>query len=81
MSYSYGRPGSEPPNEYEKVKAENDWTAAQAALHPKRLIAICSFNPLKEYALDELARCAKNPNLRRGIKMHFGSSDVQVEIP
>jgi predicted TIM-barrel fold metal-dependent hydrolase len=79
--YSFGRPGSEPPNEYEAVKAENDWSAAQAALFPKRLIAFCGFNPLKDYALDELARCAKNPNLRTGIKLHFGSSDVQTEIP
>lgn len=79
--FRYGRPGSEAPNEYEAVKAENDWTAAQAALFPKRLIAFCGFNPLKDYALDELARCAKNPNLRHGIKMHFGNSDVQMEVP
>jgi predicted TIM-barrel fold metal-dependent hydrolase len=80
-AYSYGRPGREPANEYEAVKAENDWTAAQAALFPKRLVGFCGFNPLKEYALDELARCAKNPNLRHGIKMHFGNSDVQTENP
>ena len=79
--YSFGRPGSEPPNEYEAVKADNDWAAAQAALFPKRLMAVCGFNPLKEYALDELARCAKHPHLRKGIKLHFGSSDVQTEIP
>src|SRR5688572_33123631 len=79
--YSFGRPGSEPPNEYEAVKADNDWAAAQAAQFPKRLMAFCGFNPLKEYALDELARCAKDPNLRHGIKLHFGSSDVQTEIP
>src|SRR5688572_16282485 len=79
--YSFGRPGSEPPNEYEAVKADNDWAAAQAALFPKRLIAFCGFNPLKEYALTEIARCAKDPNLRRGIKLHFGSSDVQTENP
>ena len=79
--YSFGRPGSEPPDEYAAVKAENDWTAAQAALFPKRLLAFCGFNPLKDYALDELARCAKDPNLRAGIKLHFGSSDVQTEIP
>jgi predicted TIM-barrel fold metal-dependent hydrolase len=78
-AYSYGRPGKEPPDEYARVKAENDWTAAQAALFPKRLIAFCSFNPLKEYALDELARCAKDANLRHGIKLHFGNSDVQTE--
>lgn len=79
--FRYGRPGSEPPNEYAAVKAENDWTAAQAALFPKRLIAFCGFNPLKEYALEELARCAKDKNLRYGIKMHFGNSDVQLENP
>ena len=80
-AYSFGRSGNVSANEYETVKAENDYTAAQAALYPKRLIAFCSFNPLKDYALDELARCAKNPNLRHGIKMHFGNSDVQMEIP
>lgn len=80
-AYAYGKPGAEPPNEYEKVKAENDWTSAQVALYPKRLIAFCGFNPLKDYALDELERCSKNPNLRHGIKLHFGNSDVQLDNP
>jgi predicted TIM-barrel fold metal-dependent hydrolase len=81
LAYAYGRPGKEPPDEYEKVKAENDWTGAQAALYPKRLVAFCSFNPLKDYALTELERCAKDPHLKRGIKLHFGNSDVQLENP
>ena len=80
-AYAYGRPGREPQNEYEKVKEENDWNGAQAAFYPKRLIAFCGFNPLKDYALEEIARCAKNPNTRRGIKLHFGNSDVQLENP
>jgi predicted TIM-barrel fold metal-dependent hydrolase len=80
-AYAYGRPGREPQDEYAKVKAENDWVAAQAALFPKRLRAFCGFNPLKDYALDELERCAKDPNLRYGIKLHFGNSDVQLENP
>ena len=80
-AYSYGRPGREPQNEYAKVKEENDWVAAQAALYPKRLIAFCGFNPLKDYALAELDRCAKNPRTRRGIKLHFGNADVQMEDP
>jgi uncharacterized protein len=80
-AYSYGRPGREPQDEYAKVKEENDWVAAQAALFPKRLRAFCGFNPLKDYALDELARCAKDPNLRHGLKLHFGNSDVQLENP
>ena len=80
-AYGYGRPGREPQNEYEKVKEENDWIGAQAALYPKRLIAFCGFNPLKDYALAEIARCAKNPNTRHGLKLHFGNSDVQLEKP
>jgi predicted TIM-barrel fold metal-dependent hydrolase len=80
-AYSYGKPGSEPADEYAKVRAENDWTAAQVSLYPKRLIVFCGFNPLKDYALDELERCAKTPNLKYGIKLHFGNSDVQLENP
>jgi uncharacterized protein len=80
-AYSYGRPGREPQNEYGKVKEENDWVGAQAALYPQRLIAFCGFNPFEEYALRELERCAKNPNTKRGIKLHFGNSDVRLENP
>ena len=81
IAYAYGRPGRESQNEYEKVKQENDWVGAQAALYPNRLIAFCGFNPLKDYALAEIARCAKNPNTNRGIKLHFGNSDVRLENP
>lgn len=81
VAYTFGRPGREPADEYAKVKTENDWVGAQAAQFPKRLRAFCSFNPLKDYALDELIRCAKNPQLRYGLKFHFGNSDVQLENP
>jgi predicted TIM-barrel fold metal-dependent hydrolase len=80
-AYAYGRPGREPADEYARVKAENDWVAAQAALYPKRLVAFCGFNPLKDYALDEIERCSRDPRLNRGIKLHFGNSDVQLEKP
>lgn len=79
VAYMYGSPSRTVEDEYTKVRAENDWTAAEAAKFPKRLRAFCSFNPLKEYALDELERCAKDPNLKHGIKLHFGNSDVQVD--
>ncbi|HXV85208.1 MAG TPA: amidohydrolase family protein, partial [Gemmatimonadales bacterium] len=55
--------------------------AARAAQYPDRLRAFCSFNPLKEYALHELERCAGHPDLRHGIKLHFGNSDVQLDNP
>lgn len=81
VAYIYGKPTRTVDDEYAKVKAENDWTGTQAAQYPERLRAFCSFNPLKEYALDELARCARDPNLRHGIKLHFGNSDVQLDNP
>jgi predicted TIM-barrel fold metal-dependent hydrolase len=81
VAYIYGSPARTIEDEYAKVRAENDWNAAQVAQYPKRLRAFCGFNPLKEYALTELERCAKNPNLKYGIKLHFGNSDVQLENP
>ncbi|HJQ12405.1 MAG TPA: amidohydrolase family protein [Gemmatimonadaceae bacterium] len=80
-AYLYGSPSRNFPDEYARVRAENDWDAAQAALYPDRLIAFCGFNPLKDYALDEIERCSKDPRLNRGIKLHFGNSDVQVDNP
>jgi len=79
VAYIYGSPARTIDDEYTKVRAENDWTAAQAAAYPDRLLAFCGFNPLKEYALQELARCARDPRLRHGIKLHFGNSDVRLE--
>jgi uncharacterized protein len=81
VAYMYGSPARTVDDEYAKVRAENDWTGAQAALYPGRLRAFCSFNPLKDYALNELARCGKDPRLRRGIKLHLGNSDVRLENP
>jgi predicted TIM-barrel fold metal-dependent hydrolase len=81
VAYIWGSPARTIEDEYTKVRAENDWNGAQAALYPKRLRAFCGLNPLKEYALAELERCAKDPNLKRGIKLHFGNSDVQLENP
>jgi predicted TIM-barrel fold metal-dependent hydrolase len=82
LAYSYGNPNRPPvEHEYDLVKAENDWTSAQVALAPDRLRAFCSVNPLKEYALEEIARCAKDPRLRLGLKLHFGNSDVDLARP
>ena len=80
-AYSYGSASRNVADEYAKVRAENDWTAAEVAKFPNRLRAFCSFNPLKEYALQELERCARDPGLRHGLKLHFGNGDVQLENP
>lgn len=81
VAYMAGSPSRKVDDEVAKVRLENDWTAAQAARYPGRLIAFCSFNPLKDYALAELERCAKTPGLGHGIKLHMGNSDVQMDDP
>jgi predicted TIM-barrel fold metal-dependent hydrolase len=63
------------------VVAENDWTAREAAKYPKRLVAFCSFGPLKDYALAELERCARDRRFGRGIKLQLGYSGVNLEDP
>ncbi len=78
IAYQFGNPNRPAvENEYERVKAENDWTREQAALYPKRLTAFCSTNPLKDYALVEIARCSRDA----GLKLHFGNSDVDLDNP
>ena len=82
MAYTWGKASRAPvDNEYEHVKAENNWTARQVAQYPGRLRAFCSFNPLKPYALEELARCSRDPQLHYGLKLHFGNSDVDLDNP
>ncbi|HEU4850516.1 MAG TPA: amidohydrolase family protein [Telluria sp.] len=80
-AYMFGKPGRAVENEYAKVRAENDWTGAQAAQYPDRLRAFCGIAPFAQYALEEIERCARSPHLKHGIKLHLGNSDVQLEDP
>lgn len=82
LAYQFGNPNRPPvENEYARVREENDWTSRQVTRFPDRLRGLCSINPLKDYARQEIARCAKDPQLRHGLKMHFGNSDVQLDNP
>lgn len=67
----------EPARRHERVKAENDWSVAQVAQYPDRLISFCSLNPLEDYALEELRRCAQTGH--RGLKMQFLESRVDLQ--
>lgn len=80
-AYMYGSPNRQVENEYARARAENDWTAAQAAQFPGRLIAFCGIAPLRDYAIEEIKRCARTPGLKQGIKLHLGNSDVQLDNP
>jgi predicted TIM-barrel fold metal-dependent hydrolase len=82
VAYSFSNPNKPSvPNEYAHVLAENNWTSAQVAKYPDRLLGFCSVNPLRSYAVEEIARCAQDPNLRTGLKLHFGNSDVDLDNP
>lgn len=82
VAYWYGSPimPKAEGDEYANVRAENDFTAREAARFPDRLAAFCSFNPLKDYALEEIDRCAKIPQVK-GLKLHLGNSRVDVLNP
>ncbi|HEX8708864.1 MAG TPA: amidohydrolase family protein [Pyrinomonadaceae bacterium] len=80
VAFWFGNPRRNIADDYPKVRAENDWVAEQVARYPERLVGFCSFNPLKDYALEELARCARNP-MFKGLKLHLGNSRVDVLDP
>lgn len=80
VAWVYGRPAQLPDDEYDRVRAENDWAARQAGEYPGRLVALCSVDPLKDYALAELARCAASPEFGRGIKLH-PAAGVRLDDP
>ena len=80
-AYGFSNPFKKPgPDEYARVRAENDWVSMQVAGYPRRLIGFCSVNPLRDYALREIERCSKDSNLRTGLKLHFGNSDVNLDL-
>jgi predicted TIM-barrel fold metal-dependent hydrolase len=79
LAYAHGSPSLRGKDEYAQVQRENNWTSEQVARYPERLRAFCSFNPLREYALAELERCAKDPQLKYGLKLHFANSQVDLQ--
>src|SRR5579862_9155037 len=80
-AYGFSNPFKNPgPGEYVRVRAENDWVSTEVAKYPGRLTGFCGVNPLRDYALEEIERCSKDPNLRTGLKLHFGNSDVNLDI-
>jgi uncharacterized protein len=81
VAYLYGSPSRLIEDEYAQVVATNDWTGEQVGRFPERLRGFCGLNPLREYALEELARCAAQPRLRHGLKLHFGNSAFDYREP
>ncbi|QRO00144.1 amidohydrolase family protein [Archangium violaceum] len=80
LGYWFGQPKREISDRYAKTKAENDWTVAETGRFPDRLIPFCGVNPLADYAVAELERCAAMPRVR-GMKIHFGNSRIDLKKP
>lgn len=81
IAYILGSPlRTRPGDEYDNLRAENDWVAAQVSRYPERLVAFCGVNPLKDYTEKEVRRCASELHVK-GIKMHFRNSQVNVLNP
>jgi predicted TIM-barrel fold metal-dependent hydrolase len=63
--------------EHARVRTENDWVASQVARHQDRLVAYCSVNPLKPYAIEEIERCGRLSTIG-GLKLHLANSSVDL---
>ena len=77
VAYRLGAPGLALDDEAARVRDENDFVATEASVAPQRLAAVCSVNPLKDYAEDEIRRCASDARVA-GMKFHFTNSGVDL---
>lgn len=69
LGYEFAE-GPETPGERARVQAENDWTVRQVAQFPGRLTVFCGLNPMRDYSIAEMDRCAGMPGVR-GVKMYI----------
>lgn len=74
-----GHPVSES-EEHARVRLENDFTAAQCARFPERLVPFLSVNPKRGYAVDEIDRCVDELQMR-GLKLHLWNSLIDTRQP
>jgi predicted TIM-barrel fold metal-dependent hydrolase len=75
---AYGSRTSET-TEYARVRYDNDFTAAECALYPDRLVPFLSVNPKRGYSVEEVDRCAERK--MRGLKLHLWNSLVDTRQP
>lgn len=78
-AYLYGLPSLHlPPSEIAKrTRLENEFTAAEIAKYPNRLVGFLSVNPLQDSAMEELLHWAHKGQFD-GLKLHFTASAVNV---
>jgi predicted TIM-barrel fold metal-dependent hydrolase len=61
------------------AQLENDWTAAQVARYPDRLVMACGINPLDAWALAEFERCSKLPVVR-AMKLNVSDGGDDIDL-
>ena len=81
VAYWFGDPEKqvEDRDRQEKTRAENDWVIAQTGKFADRLIPFCGVNPIADYAIAELERCAALGV--RGMKIHIRNSRFTIANP
>lgn len=77
VGYWFDSPTRPLARSYDALRAENVWTAEQAARFADRLIAFCSFNPVSDFTKKALQDCTSDPRFK-GLKFHFGNSRVDL---
>lgn len=79
-AYLYGLPSLHlDPNEIAvRTREENEFTAAQVAKYPARLVGFLSVDPLQESAITEIHHWSGGRELV-GLKLHFTASGVQIK--
>ncbi len=77
VAYRVAAPGMDVDSERQRLQAENDYVAEQVALAPDRLVGACSVNPLSDYAVDEVQRCARSLSMPV-LKLHLANSEVDL---
>jgi len=78
-AYLYGLPSLHltPREITERTRRENEFTAAEVAKYPTRLVGFLSVNPLHDSAIDEI-RHWKGSHELIGLKLHFTASAVRI---
>jgi predicted TIM-barrel fold metal-dependent hydrolase len=78
-AYLYGLPSLHlKPREIAALtRRENEFTAAQVAQYPTRLVGFLSVNPLQDSAIAEIRNWQGNRQLI-GLKLHFTASAVDI---
>jgi predicted TIM-barrel fold metal-dependent hydrolase len=70
-AYWFGDPEKQVADRWAGTRAENDWVIAETKKFPDRLIPFCGVNPVDDYGIAEMERCARLGV--RGMKIHRNS--------